>query len=132
LRLRRLTRGARSLLMLIIFLACKGAAAKGASAASSNAGCVCVACLVVHVISSFAAGCLPSSACPFPPVCLATNISSRRVHFLCVTPDECTSCSAAGVSRKKLSVPMLELFLFSCLLTTPVYLLHMNMIMCSK
>jgi hypothetical protein len=101
LRLRRLTRGARSLLMLIIFLACKGAAAKGASAASSNAGCVCVACLVVHVLSSFAAGCLPSSASPFPPVCLATNISSRRVHFLCVTPDECTSCSAAGVSRKK-------------------------------
>ena len=57
---------------------------------------------------------LPCSVSPLSPDSLAADMSLSLIHFLCVTPDECTSFSTAGVSRKKLSVPVLVLFVISC------------------
>jgi hypothetical protein len=42
--------------------------------------------------------CLPCTVSPFPPACLAADISLRLIDFLCVWPDESASFSAAAVS----------------------------------
>jgi hypothetical protein len=49
-----------------------------------------------------AAGGLPFSGSPFT---LTADISSRRVDFLCVWPDECSSFSGAVVSRRVTTLP---------------------------
>jgi hypothetical protein len=51
---------------------------------------------------------------PLVPDSLTADMSLSLIHFLCVTPDECTTFSTPGVSRKKLSVPVLVLFMISC------------------
>jgi hypothetical protein len=85
--------------------AAKASAANSACSSASNAGCVSVAYLVVRVLFFCAAGCLPFSVSPFPAACLAAHISLRRIDSLGVRPDECSSFSAAVVSRLVTALP---------------------------